>query len=101
MITWARFQLIGHVALIIIFAWLRLWPLIYLVSFSYFFATFLTRSCEIVQHVGLPQNVPDWRVNCHTMRFGPADGLPLLAHELAYRTSHVCRRAVLETPPAP
>lgn len=71
MIAWSRFQLIGHIILIATFAWLGLWPLIYLISCSYFFATFLARSCEIVQHVGLPGDVPDWRVNCHTMKFGP------------------------------
>ena len=71
MFWWSRFLFLGHAALIVLFAVLGLWPMIYLVSFSYFFATFLGRSTGIVQHVGLPQNVPDWRLNCHSMQFGP------------------------------
>ncbi|MDF1566399.1 MAG: fatty acid desaturase [Spirochaetaceae bacterium] len=92
MMAWARFQFLGHIALIILFAVLGLWPLIYLVSFSYFFATFLSRSCEIVQHVGLPQNVPDWRVNCHTMKFGPV--MAFLYWRMNWHTEHHMYAAV-------
>ena len=71
MFAWARFQLLGHIALSVVFVYYQLWVLIFTVSFSYCFATFLARSCEIVQHVGVKSNVPDWRVTCHTMIFGP------------------------------
>jgi fatty acid desaturase len=69
--NWARFVLIGHIALIVVFAFFELWVLIYLISFSYFFATFLSRFCEITQHIGLPGNIPDWRKTAHCMIFGP------------------------------
>ena len=71
MFWWARFQLIGHILLAFLFARAGLWVLIYTVSFSYFFFTALSRSCEIVQHKGLKPNIPDWRMTCHTMIFGP------------------------------
>jgi len=92
MVAWARFQMISHLLLIGFFAVLGLWPLIYLVSFSYFFATFLTRSCEIVQHVGLPKDVPDWRLNCHSMDFGPV--MAFLYWRMNWHTEHHMYAAV-------
>lgn len=71
MFLWARLQLLAHTILVVVFAVLGLYPLIFTVSLSYFFATFLARSCEIVQHVGMESDVPDWRMTCHTMLFGP------------------------------
>ena len=71
MFAWARYQLLGHIVLISIFAYFQLWVLIYTVSLSYCFATFLARSCEIVQHMAVKPDVPDWRITCHTMIFGP------------------------------
>lgn len=69
MIRFARLQLSGHILLIALFVYFQLWVLIYIVSLSYFFVTFLSRSCEIVQHVGLQSNIPDYRISCHTMKF--------------------------------
>jgi len=71
MILWTRLQFLFHITAIVVFALNGLWVLIYTVSCSYFFATFLRRSTGIVQHVGLKSDVPDWRVTCHTMLFGP------------------------------
>jgi fatty acid desaturase len=71
MFLWSRLQLIGHLILITLFIYFKLYVLIYTVSMSYFFATFLARSFEIVQHSGMKPNVPDWRMTCHTMIFGP------------------------------
>lgn len=71
MIAWARFQFIGHLILAGVFAYFQLWVLIYTVSLSYFFATFMIHATGMVQHIGLKPNVPDWRMNCHTMIFGP------------------------------
>jgi len=71
MFLWARLQLLLHLALVVLFLWSGLYVLIFTVTLSYFFATFLSRSCEIVQHIGMRSDVPDWRVTCHTMLFGP------------------------------
>lgn len=71
MFWWARFQFIGHVALAVLFARAGYWVLIYTVSFSYFFFNVLSNSCGFVQHQGLKPNIPDWRMSCHTMIFGP------------------------------
>lgn len=71
MILWARLQLLAHIVLVGVFIYFQLYVLIYTVTASYFFATFLGRTTEIVQHVGIKSDVPDWRVTCHTMLFGP------------------------------
>lgn len=92
MILWARIQFLVHIALVIYFALSGLWVLIFTVTCSYFFATFLARSCEIVQHVGLKANVPDWRVNCHTMIFGPI--MKFLYWKMNYHIEHHTYAAV-------
>ena len=63
--------MLGHLALIAVFIVFKLWVLIRVVSFGCFFAGFLSRGCTIQQHFGLCPNVPDWRVSCHSVRFGP------------------------------
>ncbi|MGL1893066.1 MAG: fatty acid desaturase [Spirochaetaceae bacterium] len=71
MINWARFQFIGHLILICLFIYLDLFVLIYTVSCSYFFVTFLSNSCVVSQHTGLGSNIPDFRLSCHTIIFNP------------------------------
>ena len=71
MFFWARFQFLSHLALAAIFIYLDVWVLIYTVSLSYFFFTFLGNACGAMQHIGLSSNVPDFRICCHTMKFGP------------------------------
>jgi fatty acid desaturase len=71
MVNWARFMVIGHLVLLGLFIYFQLWILIGVVTLGYFFATFLARGTGIQQHMGLCPNVPDWRVCCHTVRFGP------------------------------
>jgi fatty acid desaturase len=71
MIRWARIMVIGHIVLLAAFIYFQLWILIFLVTFSYFFATFLSHGTVIIQHHGLCPNRPDWRVICHTVKTGP------------------------------
>jgi fatty acid desaturase len=69
MIRWARFVVIGHIALAVLFIALDLWILLFVVTFGSFFATFLSKGCGIQQHLGLCPGNPDWRVICHTVIF--------------------------------
>jgi fatty acid desaturase len=71
MARWARFMLFGHILLALVFAFFHLWVLIYLVTFGSFFATFLGKFCGALQHTGLSESVPDWRVVCHSVEFNP------------------------------
>jgi fatty acid desaturase len=71
MVSWARLMLAGHILLAALFASFHLWVLIYLVTFGSFFATFLGKLCGALQHTGLSENAPDWRVTCHSVEFSP------------------------------
>ncbi len=92
MILWARIQLLVHIALVVFFITQGLWILIFTVNFSYFFASFLGRSTGIVQHVGLMSDVPDWRITCHTMLFGPV--MSFLYWRMNYHVEHHTYAAV-------
>jgi fatty acid desaturase len=92
MIRWARFMVVGHIVLLIIFIYFRLWVLIYLVTFGYWFADFLARGCGMQQHIGLSPNVPDWRLSCHTMKFGPI--MSFLYWNMNYHIEHHMYAAV-------
>jgi fatty acid desaturase len=69
-VAWARILVLGHLALLAVFIAFKLWVLIPL-SFGCFFASFLSRGCTLQQHFGLCQDIPDWRVICHSERFDP------------------------------
>ncbi len=92
MIRWARIMLAGHVALGVVFALLHQWILIYLLSLGTFVGTFLSRSCVAMQHTGLSENIPDWRMLCYTVRFGPV--LRFLYWSMNYHIEHHMYAAV-------
>ncbi len=92
MIRWARLALAGHVALIVVFSLFHLWVLIYLVSFGNFFATILGRLTGSVQHTGLNESTPDWRLICHTVKFNPL--LRFLYWNMNYHIEHHMYAAV-------
>ena len=70
-VRWARFMLLFHIAIAIAAAITQLWILLYLVTFSFFFASFYTKFCGALQHTGLQANEPDWRLTTHTFEAGP------------------------------
>jgi fatty acid desaturase len=63
---WARTLLVGHglVALIAIIT--GYWQLVVLVTLSRFYGGWLFLLCNNLQHAGLADNVPDYRVCCRT-----------------------------------
>jgi fatty acid desaturase len=86
MIRFARIMLIAHIVLIIIFVYFQLWVLIYLITFGSFFATFLSKLCGALQHTGLSESIPDWRVVCYTAGFNPL--LSYLYWNMNYHIEH-------------
>jgi fatty acid desaturase len=73
MFRWARLMILGHLILTAVFAFFQLWILIYLVSLGSFFASWLGKFYGSLQHSGLSESVPDWRLSCHTVEFGPVN----------------------------
>ena len=86
LVGWARFLLIGHLALATLFALSGLWILILLVTVPVFFGTFLSHGTGILQHAGLRGDVPDWRVNSYTVALGPV--LSYLYWHMHFHTEH-------------
>jgi fatty acid desaturase len=91
MCAWGRFVVIAYVVLLAAFIVFHIWVGIYLV-FSYFFARILSNMTGILQHTGLPSDVPDWRVICHTVKLNPL--WSYLYWHMEYHTEHHMYAAV-------
>ncbi len=92
LIRWARIAVLGYIALIVVFAAFHLWVLIYLIVFGNFFASLLGRLTGAVQHTGLSESVPDWRLIAHTFMAGPV--LRYLYWYMNYHAEHHMYAAV-------
>ncbi|MDZ4741827.1 MAG: fatty acid desaturase [Verrucomicrobiota bacterium] len=68
---WSRFILIGNALLLGAFIYFHLWPLIVLVTLAPFIGSWLAFFVGFPQHVGLPPNVPDFRLCCRTFILHP------------------------------
>ncbi|MDC7234784.1 MAG: fatty acid desaturase [Spirochaetales bacterium] len=86
MIAWARFMIIGHLLLTALFLYYKLWILAVLVSFGYFIGTFYSKGCGMLQHKGLPSEIPDWRAICYNTNLGPLAGF--LYCNMQYHIDH-------------
>jgi fatty acid desaturase len=91
MCRWARFMVVAYVVLLGAFIAFHIWVGIYLV-FSYFFARILSNLTGAIQHTGLPSDVPDWRVICHTVKVNPI--VSYLYWNMQYHTEHHMYAAV-------
>jgi fatty acid desaturase len=70
-IRWARFLLIGHAIILAFSIYFHLWILPFLTSFSGFFGGALQTLCNSAQHVGLQDDVSDFRLCCRTFTVNP------------------------------
>ena len=69
--AWARWILLGHVAVWAGAVVLGLWLLPFVVSFGTFCGSFLWFLCNGSQHIGLTDNVDDFRLNSRTIILNP------------------------------
>jgi len=76
-INWSRLLLIGHGTILLVSIALAIWvhprwlllPVMF--SFGYCFGGGLQWLCNNTQHVGLQDNVPDFRLNCRSYGLNP------------------------------
>ena len=71
MFNWARFLLVGHAAIIGVSIYFELWLLPLLITFSPFCCSWLRNLCGIPQHIGLKDDVSDFRLCCRTIILSP------------------------------
>lgn len=84
--NWSRFLLVGHgliLAVAIVFDW---WLLPVLTTFAPFYGGGLRYLCNNLQHAGLQDNVPDFRLCCRTVILNPFTSF--LYWQMNYHTEH-------------
>jgi len=69
--NWARTLLVGHILLTGISLYLGLWMLPVLITLAPFYGGWLLYLCNNTQHVGLQDNVPDFRLCTRTIILNP------------------------------
>lgn len=85
-INWARTILVGHAAIIVVSVIMGWWMLPILTTFAPFYGGWLHYLCNNTQHVGLQENVPDFRLCCRTMYLNPL--ARFLYWQMNYHTEH-------------
>lgn len=65
-INWARGMLLGHALIIAVSIYFQLWLLPVLTTFGICYGSWLFFLCNNTQHIGLQDNVPDFRLCCRT-----------------------------------
>jgi fatty acid desaturase len=70
-IRWQRIMLGGHLLLIVVSCYFHLWLLPVLTTFSLFYGGWFQSLCNGTQHVGLQDDVSDFRLCCRTFTTNP------------------------------
>lgn len=72
-IKWARFMLAGHAAVFVVSIYFHLWLLPVLISCNGFgaYGSWLQNLCNNTQHIGLQDEVSDFRLCCRTFTVNP------------------------------
>lgn len=85
-IRWARALLIGHGLIVVVslaFGW---WMIPVVVTLAPFYGGLLFLLCNSTQHIGLQDNVPDYRLCCRTFTLNPL--AQFLYWHMNYHTEH-------------
>lgn len=70
-VRWARIVLVGHMIVVIGSLSFGQWLLPVLISFTPFYGGWLFFLCNNTQHIGLQDDVPDFRLSCRTFTLNP------------------------------
>ena len=69
--NWARTQLVGHILIVGVSLYFGLWLVPVLITLAPAYGGWLLFLCNTTQHVGLTDNVPDFRLCCRTITLNP------------------------------
>ena len=90
--NWARIQLFGQLIIVTISLYFGLWLVPVLITLAPFYGGWLLFLCNNTQHVGLQDNVPDFRLCCRTIILNPF--VCFLYWHMNYHTEHHMYAAV-------
>ena len=90
--TWSTFVLIGHATILVVSLALQLWMVPVVVSLAPFYGSLLFQLCNNTQHIGLSDNVPDFRLCSRTIILNPF--VRFLYWHMNYHTEHHMYAAV-------
>jgi fatty acid desaturase len=85
-------MIIGHLAVLAVGIYFKLWLLPVVVSLTPAFGGWLFFLCNNTQHIGLQDNVPDFRLCCRTFTLNPV--VRFLYWQMNYHTEHHMYAAV-------
>lgn len=91
-VRWARILLFGHGAIVGISLFFGWWIVPVVVTLAPFYGGWLFFLCNNTQHIGLRDNVPDFRLCCRTFRLNPL--VRFLYWQMNYHTEHHMYAAV-------
>lgn len=84
--TWTRILLIGHGAILAVSIYMGWWMLPIITTFAPFYGTWLQSLCNHTQHMGLQDDVADFRLCTRTIRLNPF--LTFLYWHMNYHIEH-------------
>ncbi len=90
--NWARIVLAGHLAIAVISIAMEWWMVPVVISLASFYGGAIQFLCNNSQHIGLKDNVPDYRLCCRTIYLNPA--FQFLYWHMNYHTEHHMYAAV-------
>lgn len=91
-VRWARALLLGHFLIVAVSLATGQWIIPILVTLAPFYGGWLFFLCNNTQHIGLQDNVPDFRLCCRTFTLNPM--VRFLYWQMNYHTEHHMYAAV-------
>lgn len=91
-VRWARILLLGHGIIVGTSAYFGWWMIPIIVTLAPFYGSWLFFLCNNTQHIGLQDNVPDFRLCCRTFTLNPL--VRFLYWQMNYHTEHHMYAAV-------
>ncbi len=91
-IRWARILLVGHGLILVTSIYFHLWLVPVVTTCCTFYGAWLHFLCNNTQHIGLQDDVPDFRLCCRTFTLNPL--FQFLYWHMNYHTEHHMYAAV-------
>ena len=91
-VNWSRTMLVGHACILTVSLCFHLWMLPILTTFGSCYGEWLFFLCNNTQHIGLQDDVPDFRLCCRTFTLHPF--LRFLYWQMNYHIEHHMYAAV-------